>query len=62
MTMNLRNLKKISNYSTLNEVQTTADSMFIIAPTSKTNSLRVTGFRFFALQIVAGFACGAPLL
>ena len=53
--------KKYKNYKTLNTILESVDSIVIIAATSTSITLSVTGFGLVILPISAGIACGLSL-
>ena len=53
--------KKYKNYKTLNTVLESVDSIVIIAATSTSITLSVTGIGLIALPISAGIACAISL-
>ena len=58
---NHKSKKKYKNYKTLNTVLESVDSIVIIAATSTSITLSVTGVGLIILPISAGIACGIPL-
>ena len=58
---NHKSKKKYKNYKTLNTVLESVDSIVIIAATSTSITLWVTGIRLIVLPISAGIACGLSL-
>ena len=58
---NHKSKKKYKNYKTLNTVLESVDSIVIIAATSTSIALSVTGFGLVILPISAGIACGLSL-
>ena len=53
--------KKYKNYKTLNTVLESVDSIIIIAATSTSITLSITGIGLIVLPISAGIACGLSL-
>ena len=58
---NHKSKKKCKNYKTLNTVLESVDSIVIIATTSTSITLSVTGFGLIILPISAGIACTLSL-
>ena len=58
---NHKSKKRYKNYKTLNTVLESVDSIVIIAATSTSIILSVTGFGLIILPISAGIACGLSL-
>ena len=58
---NHKSRKEYKNYKTLNRVLESVDSIVIIAATSTSISLSVTGFGLIVLPISAGIVCGLSL-
>ena len=58
---NHKSKKKYKNYKTLNTILESVDSIVIIAATSTSITLSVTGFGMIILPISAGIACGLSL-
>ena len=58
---NNKSKKRSKNYKTLNTVIESVDSIVIIAATSTSITLSVTGFGLIILPISAGIACGLSL-
>ena len=58
---NNKSKKKYKNYKTLNTVLESVDSIVIIAATSTSITLSVTGIGLIVLPISAGIACGLSL-
>ena len=58
---NNKSKKKCKNYKTLNTVLESIDSIVIIAASSTSITLSVTGFGLVILPISAGIACGLSL-
>ena len=58
---NYKSKKKYKNYKTLNTVLESVDSIVIIAATSTSITLSVTGIGLIVLPISAGIACGISL-
>ena len=58
---NNKSKKKYKNYKTLNTVLESVDSIVIIAATSTSITLSVTGIGLIVLPISAGIACALPL-
>ena len=58
---NHKSKKKYKNYKTLNTVLESVDSIVIIAATSTSITLSVTGIGLTVLPISAGIACGISL-
>ena len=58
---NYKSKKKYKNYRTLNTVLQSVDSIIIIAATSISITLSVTGIGLIVLPISAGIACGISL-
>ena len=58
---NHKSKKRYKNYKTLNTVLESVDSIVIIAATSTSITLSVTGFGLFILPISAGIACTLSL-
>ena len=58
---NRKSKKKYKNYKTLNTVLESVDSMVIIAATSTSITLSITGVGLIILPISAGIACGLSL-
>ena len=59
---NHKSKKKYENYKILNTVLESVDSIVIIAATSTSITLSVTGIGLIVLPISAGFACGLSLV
>ena len=55
------NQKKYKNYKTLNTVLESVDSIVIIAATSTSITLSITGIGLIVLPMSAGIACGLSL-
>ena len=60
-TKNNKSKKKYKNYKTLNTVLESVDSIVIIAATSTSITLSVTGIGLIVSPITAGIACGLSL-
>ena len=58
---NHKSKKKYKNYKTLNTILQSVDSIVIIAATSTSITLSVTGIGLIVLPISAGIACGLSL-
>ena len=58
---NKKSKKRYRNYKTLNTVLESVDSIVIIAATSTSITLSVTGIGLIVLPISAGIACGLSL-
>ena len=58
---NNKSKKKYKNYKTLNAVLESVDSIVIIATTSTSITLSITGIGLIMLPISAGIACTLPL-
>ena len=58
---NHKSKKRYKNYKTLNTILESVDSIVIIAATSTSITLSVTGIGLIVLPISAGFACGLSL-
>ena len=58
---NHQSKKKYKNYKTLNTVLESIDSIVIIAATSTSITLSITGIRLIVLPISAGIACTLSL-
>ena len=58
---NHQSKKRYKNYKTLNTVLESVDSIFIIAATSNSITLSITGIGLIVLPISAGIACGISL-
>ena len=58
---NHKSKKKYKNYKTLNTVLESVDSIVIIAATSTSITLSITGIGLIVLPISAGIACGLSL-
>ena len=58
---NHKSKKKYKNYKTLNTVLESVDSIIIIAATSTSITLSITGIGLIVLPISAGIACGISL-
>ena len=58
---NHKSKKKYKNYKTLNTILESVDSIVIIAATSTSITLSVTGFGLIILPISAGIVCGSSL-
>ena len=58
---NNKSKKRYKNYKTLNTVLESVDSIVIIAATSTSITLSITGFGMVILPISAGIACGLSL-
>ena len=58
---NNKSKKKYKNYKTLNTILESVDSIVIIAATSTSITLSVTGIGLIFLPISAGIACGLSL-
>ena len=58
---NNKSKKEYKNYKTLNTVLESVDSIVIIAPTSTSITLSVTGIGLIVLPISASIACGLSL-
>ena len=58
---NIKSKKKYKNYKTLNTVLESVDSIVIIASTSTSITLSITGIGLIVLPISAGIACGISL-
>ena len=58
---NQKSKKRYENYKTLNTVLESVDSIVIIAATSTSITLSVTGISLIVLPISAGIACGLSL-
>ena len=58
---NNKSKKKYKNYKTLNSILESVDAIFIIAATSTSVALSITGTGMLILPISAGFACGLSL-
>ena len=58
---NNKSKKKYKNYKTLNTVLESIDSIIIIAATSTSITLSITGIGLIVLPISAGIACGLSL-
>ena len=58
---NNKSKKKYKNYKTLNTVLESVDSIVIIAATSTSITLSITGIGLIVLPISAGIACGLSL-
>ena len=58
---NNKSKKRYKNYKTLNTVLESVDSIVIIAATSTSITLSVTGIGLIVLPISAGIACGLSL-
>ena len=58
---NNKSKKKYKNYKTLNTILESVDSIVIIAATSTSITLSVTGIGLIVLPISAGIACGLSL-
>ena len=58
---NRKSKKRYKNYKTLNTVLESVDSIVIIAATSTSITLSVTGIDLIVLPISAGIACGLSL-
>ena len=58
---NNKSKKKYKNYKTLNTVLESVDSIIIIAATSTSITLSITGIGLIVLPISAGVACGISL-
>ena len=58
---NNKSKKKYKNYKTLNTIIKSVDSIVIIAATSTSITLSVTGIGLIVLPISAGIACGLSL-
>ena len=58
---NNKSKKKYKNYKTLNTVLESVDSIVIIAATSTSITLSITGIGMIVLPISAGIACGLSL-
>ena len=58
---NNKSKKKYKNYKTLNTVLESVDSIVIIAATSTSITLSITGIGMIVLRISAGIACGLSL-
>ena len=58
---NIKSKKRYKNYKTLNTVLESVDSIVIIAATSTSITLSVTGIGLIVLPISAGFACTLSL-
>ena len=58
---NNKSKKRYKNYKTLNTILGSVDSIVIIAATSTSITLSVTGFGLIVLPISAGIACGLSL-
>ena len=58
---NHKSKKKYKNYKTLNTTLESVDSILIIATTSTSITLSITGIGLIVLPISAGIACGLSL-
>ena len=58
---NNKSKKRFKNYKTLNKILESVDSIVIIAPTSTSITLSITGIGLIILPISAGIACGLSL-
>ena len=58
---NNKSKKRYKNYKTLNTILEFVDSIVIIAATSTSITLSVTGIGLIVLPISAGIACGLSL-
>ena len=58
---NHKSKKKYKNYKTLNTVLESVDSIVIIAATSTSITLSITGIGLILLPISVGIACALPL-
>ena len=58
---NNKSKKRYKNYKTLNTILESVDSIVIIAATSTSITLSITGFGLIVLPISAGIACGLSL-
>ena len=58
---NHKSKKKYKNYKTLNTILESVDSIVIIATTSTSITLSITGIGLIVLPISAGIACGLSL-
>ena len=58
---NNKSKKRYRNYKTLNTILESADSIVIIATTSTSITLSITGFGLIILPISAGIACASSL-
>ena len=58
---NIKSKKKYKNYKTLNTILKSVDSIVIIAATSTSITLSVTGIGLIVLPISAGIGCGLSL-
>ena len=58
---NHKSKKKYANYKTLNTILESLDSIVIIAATSTSMTLSVTGFGLIILPISTGIVCGLSL-
>ena len=58
---NHKSKKRYKNYKTLNTILESVDSIVIIAATSTSITLSITGIGFVVLPISAGIACGLSL-
>ena len=58
---NNKSIKKYKNYTTLNRVLESVDSIIIIGATSTSITLSITGIGLIALPISAGIACTLSL-
>ena len=58
---NNKSKKKYKNYKTLNTILESVDSIIIIAATSTSITLSITGIGLLVLPISAGVACGISL-
>ena len=58
---NHKSRKKYKNYKTLNTILESVDSIVVIAATSTSITLSVTGIGLIVLPISAGIACGLSL-
>ena len=58
---NIESKKKYKNYKTLNTILESVDSIVIIAATSTSTTLSITGIGSIVLPISAGIACGLSL-
>ena len=58
---NNKSKKKYKNYKTLNTILESVDSIVIIAATSTSITLSITGIGLIVLPISAGIACGLSL-
>ena len=58
---NIKSKKRYKKYKTLNTVLESLDSVIIIAATSNSITLSITGFGMVILPISAGIACGLSL-